>query len=211
MHSVRVVLIGGTSNTGKSTVAQVVAETLGFAYRSTDGLARHPGRPWRTPERQVPTHVAEHYRSLTVDELIASVLDHYERLWPRVQELITDAAAGRGSGAGLVLEGSGLWPAWVAGLTTPRTAAVWLTAADTVIRTRIHEAGRYAGASGGERHLMDKFLARTVRCQTLMLDDVNGLGLDRIDAGDGRSVEDLAGAVLAAADTQYAVGRSSAG
>lgn len=43
VRDVRVVLIGGTSNVGKSTVAQVVAERLGFECLSTDGLARHPG------------------------------------------------------------------------------------------------------------------------------------------------------------------------
>lgn len=55
----------------------------------------------------MPPHVAEHYRSLTVDQLIASVLDHYERLWPRIEELI--AVHALGNGAGLVLEGSALW------------------------------------------------------------------------------------------------------
>ncbi|MFE3854930.1 hypothetical protein ACFXPN_27835 [Streptomyces griseorubiginosus] len=79
MRGVRVVVIGGTSNTGKSTVAGAVAERLGFAHRSTDLLARHPGRPWRTPEREVPPHVAEHYATPAVDELIDSVLGHYER------------------------------------------------------------------------------------------------------------------------------------
>lgn len=82
MREVRVVLIGGTSNVGKSTVARAVAAELGFGCLSTDRLARHPGRPWRTPEWEVPAHVAEHYRSLSVDELITSVLGHYERLWP---------------------------------------------------------------------------------------------------------------------------------
>lgn len=87
MHDVRVVLIGGTSNVGKSTVGHAVAEKVGFDCLTTDGLARHPGRPWRTPEWEVPAHVAEHYGSLTVDELIASVLGHYDRLWPRIEEL----------------------------------------------------------------------------------------------------------------------------
>ncbi|MEO3976208.1 hypothetical protein [Streptomyces sp. CAU 1734] len=196
MRDVRVVLIGGTSNTGKSTVARVVAERLGFTHRSTDGLARHPGRPWRTPEREVPGHVAEHYRSLTVDELIASVLDHYERLWPRVRELITDSAAG--PGPGLVLEGSALLPARVAGLSVPRTAAVWLTADDTVIRARVHTAGHHAGATDGERLLMAKFLARTTRFQDLTLSAVDRLGLPRIDTGTGRSAAGVADAVIAA-------------
>ncbi|MET9594495.1 hypothetical protein ABZY45_26745 [Streptomyces sp. NPDC006516] len=209
MHDVRVVLIGGTSNVGKSTVAQVVAERLGFACLSTDGLARHPGRPWRTPEREVPAHVAEHYGSLAVDELITSVLGHYDRLWPRIEDLIsTHASDGRGT-AGLVLEGSALWPVRVATLQVARTAAVWLTADASVVRARVHAAGSYETALDEEQVLMDKFLARTERYQTLMIEAVDRLGLERIDAGGGRSAAELADVVLAAADAQTAVGRST--
>ncbi|WP_204116903.1 hypothetical protein [Streptomyces sp. CS147] len=204
MRDVRVVLIGGTSNTGKSTVAEAVAERLGFEHRSTDGLARHPGRPWRTPEHEVPPHVAEHYGTLTTDELIASVLAHYERLWPRIEELITDRA--RGGAPGLVLEGSALWPERVYRLTAPRTAAVWLTADATVVRDRVWAAGRYEQASEGERLLMDRFLARTVRYQALMADVVEARGLDRIDVG-GRTVAELADAVLAAVEGWSRPGR----
>lgn len=211
MHGVRVVLIGGTSHVGKSTVAQVVAERLGFECLSTDGLARHPGRPWRTPEWEVPAHVAEHYGSLPADELISSVLDHYGRLWPRIQELITACAAGPHARAGLVLEGSALWPDCVARLKVPRTAAVWLTAEDAVVRARMCEASRYEEATSEERHLINKFLARTLRYQALMQDAVDRLGLDHIEADVGLSAKELADAVLTAITAQYAIGRSSAG
>ncbi|BBA95739.1 hypothetical protein RVR_727 [Actinacidiphila reveromycinica] len=211
MCDVRVVLIGGTSNVGKSTVAQVVAERLGFTCLSTDGLARHPGRPWRTPDWEVPAHVAEHYASLTVDELIASVLDHYERLWPRIEELVTTRAAEDRGARGLVLEGSALWPVRVAGLRVPQTAAVWLTADDSVVRARVHAAGRYQTASEEERVLMDKFLARTQRYQALMIDALDGLRMDRVEAGGERSTAELADAVIATADAQTTVGRSSTG
>ncbi|MBD3546521.1 MULTISPECIES: AAA family ATPase [Streptomyces] len=197
MRDVRVVLIGGTSNTGKSTVAGRLAERLGFEHRSTDGLARHPGRPWRTPEHEVPPHVAEHYATSTPDELLASVLAHYERLWPRIEELITDRA--RPGAAGLVLEGSALLPERVARLTVPRTAAVWLTADDAVLRDRVRTAGRYARASEEERLLMDRFLARTHRFQTRTVEAVESLGLARLDVGGGRTVEELADAVMATA------------
>ncbi|MFB4297450.1 hypothetical protein [Actinomadura sp. NTSP31] len=208
MGEVRVVLIGGTSNTGKSTIAAAVADELGFEHRSTDYLARHPGRPWRTPEREVPPHVADHYATLTTDELIRSVLDHYERLWPRIAEIVTDHAAG--PGRGLVLEGSALWPARVAELAVPHTAAVWFTADPAVLRARVHALGHYAEATPEERHLMDRFLARTERYQTLMLDAVDRLGLARIDTGTGRSVPELAGTVLTTVHAQDAVGRSPA-
>ncbi|PRH79321.1 hypothetical protein C6N75_10160 [Streptomyces solincola] len=212
MDGVRVVLIGGTSHTGKSTVARAVADRLGFAYRSTDGLARHPGRPWPTPEWRVPPHVAAHYRSLTVDELIASVLDHYARLWPRIEELVTGhALAGPDGGGGLVLEGSALWPGRVAGLTVPHTAAVWLTADEEVLAARVRAAAGYDRMEAQERAPVDGFLARMLRFQSLLLGTVGRLGLDRLDTSDGREADALAGEVVAVAAAQHAVGRSGAG
>ncbi|WP_181387078.1 AAA family ATPase [Streptomyces sp. Act143] len=189
----RVLLIGGTSHTGKSTVARAAAERLGFAYRPTDLLARHPGRPWRTPEREVPPHVAEHYGTLGVDELIRSVLDHYARLWPRIEEIVTEHA--RGDGPGLVLEGSALWPGRVAALDVPHTEAVWLTADDEVLADRMHASARYAAATAEERQLVDTFLARTRRFQQLMRESVDAAGLRRIDTS-GRSVPDLVEEIL---------------
>ncbi|MGN9762953.1 AAA family ATPase [Streptomyces sp. SD31] len=199
MQDVRVVLIGGTSHTGKSTAARAVARRLGFDCRSTDLLARHPGRPWRTPEWEPPPHVAEHYATLGVDELIRSVLDHYAHLWPRIEELVTDHATGHGPG--LVLEGSALWPARVAGLATPHTRAVWLTADDTTLRERMRTSARYAQLADPERYLVDKFLARTERYQELMAQAVDRHDLMRIDTA-GCSAAEVADLVLAAVDAR---------
>ncbi|MCX4684971.1 hypothetical protein OG401_11740 [Kitasatospora purpeofusca] len=189
---VRVVLIGGTSNTGKSTLGRLLADRLGFAHRSTDTLARHPGRPWPVPGWEVPPHVAEHYRTLSVEELIASVREHYARLWPRIEQLVAE-----GGDAGLVLEGSALWPPEVARFGGAGVSAHWLRADEAVLRTRIRTAGRYPEASQDGRYLMDKFLARSVRYQELLLAELAALGPEPLDAGDGRCVEELADAVLA--------------
>jgi len=42
-----VILLGGTSCVGKSSLGQSLASSLGWDLLSTDQLARHPGRPWR--------------------------------------------------------------------------------------------------------------------------------------------------------------------
>ncbi|GAA3127593.1 shikimate kinase [Kribbella aluminosa] len=161
----RVLLIGGTSNVGKSTAAETLAARLGYTYVSTDRLGRHPGRPWA----DVPAHVVEHYRSLTTSQLFDALLAHYERMWPRIEDLITAHAS---AGPGLVLEGSGVWPAYAQHLTTPYTSAVWLTAPEQVLTTRIHTTSGYNALPTDRRHLVDKFLARSTLYQSRMLDQL---------------------------------------
>ena len=64
----RVILIGGSSHAGKSPLGLSLAAKFGWSYRSTDKLARHPGRPWVSANKKaIPEHVAEHYGTLSVE------------------------------------------------------------------------------------------------------------------------------------------------
>jgi shikimate kinase len=188
---VQVVLIGGTSNVGKSTVAGGLAERLGFDLVSTDQLGRHPGRPWAGAGRDVPPHVVEHYRSLTGEQLVNALLDHYDRMWPRIEELVTARPS-----AGLVLEGSGVWPANVVRLTAPYTRAVWLSADEDVLASRMRRASGYDELPDGSRRLVDKFLARSLGYQTRMLALVDHLALNHLDVTTPRSPEHVADELL---------------
>ena len=92
-----------------------MAKRFGWRHVSTDslgggegeaqlGLARHPGRPWKTEARSaVPQHVSDHYLSLSVDELITDVMGHYEKVWPRIEQLVVSHIAAD-SGAGLTAQ-----------------------------------------------------------------------------------------------------------
>ena len=84
-EALRVILIGGPSHGGKSTLAQALSARLGWQYMSTDRLARYPGRPWG----ELRPHVAEHYLSLSPDQLIEDVIRHYASMWPDIRNLIT--------------------------------------------------------------------------------------------------------------------------
>lgn len=160
--TLRVILIGGTSHVGKSTLGRHLAEALNWEYRSTDKLARHPGRPWTTDGTQVPQHISEHYATLTVDELMADVLRCYrENVLPQVESL-AGTRAGERNGQGLLLEGSALWPPFVRPLLSERVAAVWITARDEILTKRIRLESRYAGRSPWERLLIDTFIERTL-------------------------------------------------
>ncbi len=190
MREIRVVLIGGTSHVGKSTLAQALSAKLGWEHISTDTLARHPGRPWATSNGPFPKHLASHYLSLSVDELTTEQLLHYQRLWPRIEAIATARATDPGARR-LVLQGSGVLPHRVAALKTPDTAAVWLTASASVLRDRIYSASRFDERTADQKTMVEKFLGRTERYDQLILSAVRSLGFASIDTSAGPSTAEL--------------------
>jgi 2-phosphoglycerate kinase len=192
----RVALIGGMSNVGKSTTGAALAARLGWDYRSTDKLARHPGRPWLFAPAPVPDHVAEHYTTLTPDQLIASVLAHYRNMRPMLRELIV-ARAGDAAEAPLVLEGSALWPEFVAELDIPGVRAVWLTADHALIEARIRRDSAIETLAPRERTMTENFIARTRLYDDAMMAAVRRLGLPFVEVADGTGVEAIVDACLA--------------
>ena len=190
MHpKVKVLLIGGSSHVGKSALAESLAARLGCNRISTDSLARHPGRPWRTSPEIVPDHVAEHYVSLPVEQLFEDVLRHYQaNVWPKVEAIVA-SHLNVPSGSGLVLEGSAVWPGFLASLDNQKVAAFWLTANDEVFRRRIHDASRYDSRSHLERMLVDKFLERTLAYNSEMIEIVNRHGFTLVDVSEANLVE----------------------
>jgi 2-phosphoglycerate kinase len=176
----RVVLIGGTSNVGKSTVAGELAAMLGFEHRSTDGLARHPGRPWRTGDAAIPPHVVRYYSTMPRAALLQDVLGHYARLRSAIHSLVATRVADERL-PGLVLEGSALWPAGVASLVSERVCAVWLYADGDLLERRMHESSGYDRLDPDEQSLVDRFLERSLDYQDAMVQEVRELGLTLLD------------------------------
>ncbi len=189
--NLRVILISGPSHAGKSTLAHSLSLKLGWSRKSTDKLARHPGRPWTINQKPVPEHVAEHYLSLSVDELIEDVLRHYKmNVWPSIESIVTlhssDTSTDR-----LILEGSALWPDLVATLNTNGVAAIWLTASNNLLQTRIHNASRFDDATTREKTSIQIFLERSNRYNERMIDSINRLKLISINVEATPSLDEL--------------------
>lgn len=179
-----ILLIGGSSHAGKSTLAARLAQARGCACRSTDKLARHPGRPWRPVGEEVPPHVVEHFGTLSTDELIASVMDHYRKtVWPLAKAVIRDHVQ---RGEDLVLEGSALWPADVAALGLAQVSAIWLTAEPDLFRRRMLMESGHADRDATGRRLIETFLDRTLAFDALLMAEVGRLGLRLLEVRDGQ-------------------------
>ncbi|HEU5011538.1 MAG TPA: AAA family ATPase [Roseiflexaceae bacterium] len=189
--ALRVILIGGPSNVGKSTLAQALSSRLGWHAASTDRMARYPGRPWGNAR----PHVAEHYLSLSPDELIEDVIRHYKRLWLEIQRMIA-AHASDPSAERLILEGSAVWPESVVQLRLDGVRAVWLTASNAFLQQRIYTASDFAHASDREKAIIEKFLGRAQRYNERMMQTVQHVGLPYINVEETSSLEHLVDTAL---------------
>lgn len=183
--NVRVILIGGRSHAGKSTVARYLADQLGWDFASTDTLARHPGRPWG----EVPEHVAAHYTGLSDSAILEALLVHQRGMWPLIEARIRENLSEETPG--LVLEGSALMPAQVGNLRDSRVGALWLTGNDAFFRQRIEAASGYPAADVRRRVLIDRFIERNHRLDAVLRDEAKQFDLPVVDV-DGASVAEMA-------------------
>jgi len=178
---IKILLVGGTSHVGKSTLAARLASTLGWSSRSTDQLARHPGRPWRDDRSRVPADVAAHYSSESVEDLVGSVLAHYRRnVWPIVDAVVR-SHLNNPFDPSLVLEGSAILPEMVSASRFERCSAVWLTASNESIRERILESSRFSARNRGERKLIEAFIGRALHFNEILVESTGRLGQRRLD------------------------------
>jgi len=189
-ENVRIILIGGSSHSGKSTVAKIMAEKLDWSFLSTDSLARHPGRPWRPNPKDIPKHVVEHYSLLSVDELFEDVLRHYRGVWSTVKMIISlyvsDPPYDR-----LIIEGSALWPEFVAAHTDQNIQSIWFTAEKGQFQERIYRESNFDRVSISEKYLIEKFLKRTLLFNEKMVAVINQRNLMSVKVKDTFSPDEI--------------------
>ncbi|MCJ8279926.1 MAG: (d)CMP kinase [Rivularia sp. ALOHA_DT_140] len=187
INKTRVILIGGTSHAGKSTLAQSLAAKLGWNYLSTDKLARHPGRPWIQENKKfIPEDVVEHYKNLSPEELFVDVISHYEKnVLPQVEDIVCSEEC-------LIIEGSALYPGLVRNLVGENGAKViWLTASDQLFRNRIFKESNFDNVGDEEKYLIEKFLQRTLFYNQRMMESLEHLGFTYIDVESASNTDEL--------------------
>lgn len=182
---IQAILIAGTSHVGKSTLAEKLAERLGWNGLSTDKLGRHPGRPWLG----VPAPVTEFYERLTPETIHWFLKVHHENMWRQVRPMIE---AERAAGRRFVLEGAALRPEYIAPLLTDEMVGVLLHADDGFLLARMRAAASYEARDAGERRIIDAFIDRSIRENAALMAAAQEVGLRMVDAADAHAVTGLA-------------------
>jgi len=149
-------LLLGTSLVGKSTCAEVVGHGIGWPVVSTDGLSRHPGRPWMG----APEQVLEYYLRLTDDTIHWFLRVHHENMRPLIRN---NLEARREADGGFIMEGAALRPEYLSDYETGGALAVCLHIEPEVLRRRIEHESAYAQREETLRIAIEKFAERCVR------------------------------------------------
>lgn len=178
------ILISGTSHTGKSTLASSIGARTGWHVQSTDKLGRHPGRPWPT----VPAHVAEYYASLSDEAIYQFLLNHHQNMWPTIERLLSDHRVNQ---TPLILEGSALRADYVKDLARDETAIVFLHSDHDFLKDRMQRESGFDRLDQQSRRLVEVFIERSLRDSDQNLAAARHHGLPCVDVRDLQAVDAL--------------------
>lgn len=181
ISGIKVLLIGGTSHVGKTTFAKCLADKSGWSYRSTDDLARHPGRPWRNDNSPLPDAVVEYYSKLSVQEQLNSVMEHYrQNVWPIIDAIVRSHLNNPYAPC-LVFEGSSILPDSVHAAKYDGVDTIWLTAPEEAIKHRIAQESQRESGTLSQKQLIDSFTSRSLKMNQIFMKSVSTNGQRSLD------------------------------
>lgn len=178
------ILIAGTSHVGKSTFAARLTKVLGWDLISTDTLARHPGRPWPT----LRPAVAEFYSSLSPETIHWFLKVHHENTWPLVRQKIDSFRHNRRY---FICEGAALRPEYLAMLSTNPTECICFYADEDFLLNRMRSEAAYDLARRSLRHIIDKFIERSLRDNEELKASAQRNNIKLVNAADTIEVNEL--------------------
>jgi 2-phosphoglycerate kinase len=203
----RVILIGGSPTSGKSTVARSISSLLGFSVISTDDLgaaARGVTGPAVVPDLFAAR--AEDYREYYISHSSEELLEHAQRshraLWPAIESVIREHATWASSA---IIEGWSVLPDLVAKLDLRGVAAVWIEVPDHVLEARARaDTPFHEGASNPDR-MIRQFTRRSVEFALWLRAQTSALQLPLVRLSGAETPEEASRALLDAIGGRAAV------
>lgn len=167
----KVILIGGTSHVGKSTVAAALADARTASLISTDGLSRHPGRPWRSDDA-LPADVIAYYSQNATesgrrDFFLDDIWRHCATRVGPIVAAITACRLDNPYDRPTIIEGSAILPNRHDRATV---RVYYLTLPDALVIERVRQNSGYAERDDAERLLIDTFLERALDFQSRLIE-----------------------------------------
>jgi 2-phosphoglycerate kinase len=183
--NLKVILIGGSPMSGKSTLARKLSSYLGYANISTDDI----GEVLQTAVDINPMKgfdYREYYIKKTEEELKADTIDYHLKLYPAIERLIEVHYTW---GSPIIIEGWALYPSILKNTGKENIKKLWIVCTEAVFTKRLNEdIGFYKGTSD-EELMKAKYLQRSLWHNDKIIDECGQFDENVIKVDEWLSVE----------------------
>lgn len=196
----RVLLIGGSPMSGKTSTARALARLLDRVVVSTDDLGE-AARAVTPPAAHRALHAYAHadmqayYAGTPPDVLVEDARRAHVALWPAVEAVVRAHAAWASPA---VIEGWAVLPDLVVRLPRETAACVWIGVPDDVLAARAGTDTDFLPAGPDRERAQAHFVARNVAFQRWVRERAAAVGVPWIDADGDESADGVAHRCLAA-------------
>lgn len=201
MPTPNVILIGGVSGAGKTTLGKALANRLGAERLTVDDLAAgargittaesHPGLHGMT-QAVTGLNWIEYCISRSVEQLTSDATAEHLAMWPAVQGVIRLHAS---KGPQIVIDGWYFRPEMISELDNDNVASFWLVAKREVLEERERNFDEGRNSSDAERFLAN-FLGRSYWYNDLIEEQAKRFDLPILYQDGSRTPDDLVDAVM---------------
>ena len=207
MSRPQVILLGGASGAGKTTLGRLLAARLGAASLTVDDLltvAQEVTTPERHPDLFVMKRVPslQYFTESSVENLKADAEAQHRGMWPLVRRIVEKHAGWEPSP--IVIDGWHLRPQRVAELQEEleagRVWAAWLVAAPEVLQKREEANTEWMKGSTDPDRMLRNFLARSLWFNQLVKEEAVEHGFPVIHQPGAVPAETLCDEVLTVLD-----------
>ena len=164
MDKPKVILIGGCSGAGKTTLGRALAAHLDCVSLTIDDLLGAV-RAITTPESHPGLHVmnkpnyTEYFTNSPVEKLITDAMLQHEAVWPAVERTIRNHATW---GTPIVIDGWHLRPEFTQSLNLETVSAHWIVIEPTILEARERQNVEFVSMSDNPQQMLKRFLARSL-------------------------------------------------
>ena len=198
MTETKIVLIGGVSGAGKTTLGRALAKKLDAISLTADDLAL-AARAVTTPETHPDLHrmnipnAANYFTDSTVQKLIDDAEAQHEAVWPAIERVIQVRSKEKHS---MVIDGWFMHPSWVAALDHPNVHSFWLVAERHVLYQREQTLSHMLGKSSDHDRMLHIFLGRSYWYNDLINKEATEYNMNILRQDGTVTLEDLCTKVI---------------
>lgn len=155
---VKVILVGGSPMSGKTTLAVKLASKYEYSCISTDDI----GEIISTVSNVNPMRdydYREYYVSKSIEDLINETSLYHLKLWLPIKHLIEIHSTWSNP---IIIEGWALYPKLVETVKTDNIKTIWLVSDETVLEQRLRSPKKFYIGSLNEEKMLTNYLGRSI-------------------------------------------------